>query len=114
MWSAIASTTRHSSRRSRVGSLGSHKRYRADVRRVVCEPNPNKFLLFVYYDKATAALGDVCWLVCTTEFCQLLGKQKATRSVYVFDSSFEAKEDMWTRFRHPLKNVAAEILKALK
>jgi hypothetical protein len=95
-------------------SLSGRGHYRANVRRATCAPNPNKLLLFVYYDKAVAALGDVCWLVRASEFCQLLGKQKATRPVYVFDSSFTAKTDMWTPFRLSLKNVAAAILKALK
>jgi hypothetical protein len=95
-------------------SLSGRGHYRANVRRATCAPNPNKFLLFVYYDKAAAALSNSCWLVRASEFCQLLKKQKATRPVYVFDSTFMAKTDTWASFRLPLKDVAAAILKALK
>jgi hypothetical protein len=95
-------------------SLSGRNRYIANVRRVVCKPNPNMFLLFVYYAKTAARLHDVCWLVPTLEFCQLLGKTNPARPVYVFDSSFEAKKDMWAPFHVSLKDLAAEILKALK
>src|SRR6266478_5775259 len=57
-------------------SLSARGHYRANVRRATCAPNPHKRLLFVYYDKATAALGDACWLVSAPEFCRLLAKQK--------------------------------------
>lgn len=95
-------------------SLSGRGHYRANVRRATCAPDSNKFLLFVFYDKATAALGETCWLVRAPEFCRLLVKQKVTRPVYVFDSTFTAKTDMWTPFRLSLKDVAAAILKGLK
>ena len=95
-------------------SLSGRGHYRADVRRATCNPNPNKFLLFVYYDASAAALGETCWLVRSIEFCALLGQQKVTRPVYVFDSTFSGKNDMWVPFRLPLKETANEILKALK
>jgi len=95
-------------------ALTGRGRYRANVRRATCEPNPNKFLLFVYYDKSQASLGDTCWLVRASEFCRLLSKQRETRPVYVFDSGFTSKADMWTPFRLSMKEVAATVLKALK
>jgi hypothetical protein len=95
-------------------SLSGRGHYRADVRRATCKPNPNKFLLFIYYDAVAAALGEICWLVRSSEFCALLGRQKETRPVYVFDSTFKGKNDMWVPFRISLKATAAEILKALK
>lgn len=95
-------------------SLTGRGHYRADVRRATCKPNPNKFLLFVYYDTVSAALGETCWLIRSTEFCALLSKQRVTRPVYVFDSTFKGKKDMWVPFRMPLKEIANEILRALK
>ena len=117
-----ATTSRRSSLNSRSEvlyiavsfSLSGRGHYRADVRRATCAPNPHKFLLFVYYDKAGASLGDTCWLVRASEFCELLKKQKATRPVYVFDSSFTGKADMWVPFRYQLKEIASTILKDLK
>jgi hypothetical protein len=95
-------------------SLTGRKRYRTDVRRATCAPNRNKFLLFVYYDKATAGLDETCWLVPSPAFCRLLGKQRPTRPVYVFDSTFTAKADMWVPHRLPLTELAAAVLKRLK
>lgn len=95
-------------------SLSGRGHYRADVRRATCAPNPNKFLLFVYYDRAMAALGETCWLVRSSDFCALLSNQKAARSVYVFDSTFRGKGDMWVPYRMPLNGVAAATLKALR
>jgi hypothetical protein len=99
--------------KSRFGLTG-RGRYRADVRRATCMPNPNKYLLFVYYNKDNAAIGDTCWFVPSTCFCQLLSNQRATRPVYVFDSAFTAKADMWSQFRLSVKDLTTEILKALK
>jgi hypothetical protein len=95
---------------SRVSGRG---RYRANVRRATCRPDANKFLLFVHYDNATAALGSVCWLVPASEFCALLSRQKLTRPTYVFNSTFGAKADMWAPFRLHLKNSASSILAML-
>ncbi len=95
-------------------SLSGRGHYRANVRRATCAPNPNKFLLFVYYDTAVAALGETCWLVRSSDFCALLSKQKETRPVYVFDSTFKGKGDMWVASRILLKDTAAAILKVLK
>jgi hypothetical protein len=95
-------------------SLSGRGHYRANVRRATCAPNPKKLLLFVYYDKAAAALGDTCWLVRASDFCTLLSKQKVTRPVYIFDSRFSAKTDMWTPFRRRLKDAATLILKELE
>ncbi len=95
-------------------ALSGRGRYRANVRRATCNPVPNKYLLFVYYNKDNAAIGDECWFVPSTDFCQLLRKQRSTRPVYVFDSGFAAKTDMWAPFRLSLKNLASEILKSLK
>jgi hypothetical protein len=95
-------------------SLNRRGYYRADVRRATCVPNPNKFLLFVYYDAAAASLGETCWLVRSPEFCASLSRQKATRAVYVFASTFKGTGDMWVPYRIALKDTAAAILKALK
>jgi hypothetical protein len=66
-------------------SLSGRGHYRANVRRATCLPNPNRYLLFVYYDGSLAALGDTCWLVPSDKFCNLLSRQKTARPVYVFD-----------------------------
>ena len=95
-------------------SLTGRGYYRADVRRATCSPNPNKFLLFLYYDKAAGTFGATCWLIPSTEFCARLGQQKATRPVYVFASTFRGKADMCVPFRLAFKDIAANILKALK
>jgi hypothetical protein len=95
-------------------SLSGRGHYRTNVRRATCAPAPSKLPLFVYYDKALAALGDTCWRVRASDFCQLLSKQKATRPVYVFDSTVTAKADMWAPFCLPLKDTATAILKELK
>jgi hypothetical protein len=75
--------------------------HRANVRRATCTPNPNTFLLFVYYHTTGAALSDTCWLVCVSHFCRLLRKQKASRPVYVFDSTVAGTGDTWAGFRRP-------------
>jgi hypothetical protein len=95
-------------------SLSGRGHYRANVRRATCSPSPNRFLLFIYYDTNGAALGEICWLVRASEFCALLGKQKATRPVYIFDSTFTAKGDMWVPFRLHLKDSAMAILSELR
>jgi hypothetical protein len=94
-------------------SLSGRGHYRANVRRATCAPNPNKYLLFVYYDTKIAALGETCWFIRSSEFCSLLSKQKETRSVYIFDSTFKGKGDMWVPFRIPWKDAATSILQAL-
>ncbi len=94
-------------------ALSGRGRYRTNVRRATCRPNSRKFLLFVYYDKSQASLGDTCWLVPASEFCKLLSNQRKTRDVYVFDSGFTSG-DMWTRFRLSVKDVATTMLKTLK
>jgi hypothetical protein len=94
-------------------ALSGRGHYRANVRRATCSPNPNKFLLFVYYDKEKAALGDACWLISSVDFCGRLANQRNTRSVYVFDSRFLSKGDMWAPSRLSIKNVAAKILAVL-
>ena len=81
--------------------MTGRRQYRANVQRATCAPNPNKLLLFVYYDKAVAALGDTCWLVPASEFCKLLRNQKATRPHYVFASTITRRADMWRSFRRP-------------
>src|SRR5262249_4155895 len=94
-------------------SLTGRGHYRANVRRATCAPNPNKFLLFVYYNKSDASLGETCWLVCSSDFCKLLSKQRTTRPVYVFDSTFHGKADMWAAFRRPLKEIGTTLLEVL-
>lgn len=94
-------------------SLTGREQYRADVRRATCSPNPNKLLLFVYYDRDRAGLGETCWLVPASRFCALLGGQRETRPVYVFATKFNAPTDMWAPFRLPTKQLAAAILKQL-
>ncbi len=95
-------------------SLSGRGHYRANVRRATCVSNPNKFLLFVYYDTTVAGLGETCWLIRSSEFRNLLSRQKVTRPVYIFDSTFKGKGDMWVPFRIPLKDAATAILQALK
>ena len=92
--------------------LGS---YRADVRRATCSPqHTSKCLLFVYYDKQKAALGDYCWLIPVPKFCRLLRNQRLTRPVYVFQSRFRAKGDMWAPFRVSTTHIAQEVVKRLR
>ena len=87
--------------------------YRADVRRATCSPDPNKLLLFVFYDEQRAGLGETCWLVNSQEFCKRLMRQKAGRKVYVFASTFTAKADMWVSSRRSIREVAAVIMEML-
>jgi hypothetical protein len=89
-------------------------RYRSNVRRATCPPNPSKFLLFVYYEKISAAIGETCWLIRASDFCQLLSNQRETRPDYIFNSSFNSKNDMWTPFRFSVRKLATEIEMALK
>ena len=94
-------------------ALSGRGRYRANVRRATCSANPNKIILFVYYNTAAMALGDTCWLVPASDFCRLLSRQRTSRPVYVFDSAFSSKDDMWVPCRLSVKAVASEILKKL-
>jgi hypothetical protein len=94
-------------------SLNGRGQYRADVRRATFSPNPNKHVLFIYYDKATGALGDTCWLVCSVPFCKHLKNQRVTRPNYVFVTKFKASADMWVPYRMPIKNLADAILEVL-
>jgi hypothetical protein len=94
-------------------SLTGRGHYRTNVKRATCSPNPNKHLLFVYYDKTSASLGDHCWLIAAPRFCELLGRQRKDRPVYVFDSSFSAKDDMWVPSRLTLKGLSDRILQIL-
>lgn len=94
-------------------SLTGRGHYRTNVRRATCSSNPNKHLLFVYYDRANASLGEHCWLVPAPRFCDLLEQQRKTRPVYVFDSKFNAKNDMWVKYQLLYKNLANKILAAL-
>ena len=95
-------------------TLTGRGQYRADVRRATCDPDTNRFLLFVYYDKAAVALGETCWFVPANEFCSLLGRQRQERKVYVFASKFTAPNDMWKPFRISVKTLAFNILKKVR
>ena len=94
-------------------TLEKHGRYRTNVRRATCKPNRNKFILFVYYDKSIANLGETCWLVCASDFCKLLSNQRATRPDYIFNSSFKSITDMWVPFKLSVKELAKRIEETL-
>jgi hypothetical protein len=49
-------------------------RFHAHVRRNTCRADPNRFLLFVFFEREFARLGETCWLVRADTFCQLLRK----------------------------------------
>ena len=89
-------------------------RYRANVRRATCKPDPNKFLLFVFYEKASAALGESCWLIRATDFCRLLSKQARKDNKYLFISTFTSPRDMWKPYRLSVKDLAKKIEKELQ
>ncbi|MBI2434540.1 MAG: hypothetical protein HYV26_16905 [Candidatus Hydrogenedentes bacterium] len=95
-------------------SLTGKGLYQTQVRRATCSSNPNKFLLFLYYDKDEACFRDECWLVSASDFCGLLSGQKAKRDKYVFASSFSSEKDMWARFKCSFKDLAEAILRALR
>jgi hypothetical protein len=94
-------------------TLSGRGHYRADVRRATCSPDPNKLLLFVYYDEQRAGLGETCWLINSQEFCTRLTRQKPGRKVYVFASTFRSRADMWAPFRLSVAEVAARIADVL-
>jgi hypothetical protein len=98
--------------KSRFG-LTPQGRYRTNVCRATCQPNPNKLLLFVFYEKASATLGETCWLIRASDFCHLLRNQRATRPDFIFNSSFNSY-DMWKPFRLLMKDLAREIRNALE
>ncbi len=95
-------------------TLTGRGQYTADVRRATCSPDPNRFLLFVYYDRVAVALGDTCWLVPAKEFCSLCSGQLETRAKYIFASKFTAQNDKWRPFRIPVKELAFHILKKVR
>lgn len=84
-------------------------RFHAHVRRNTCKADPNRFLLFVFFEKDDAILGETCWLVRADTFCELLKKQKTKDGRYVFISSFTSSRDMWKPFRLLLKDLARTI-----
>lgn len=87
--------------------------YRANVRRATCKPDSNRFLLFVFYDRASATLGENCWLVRADDFCRLLSDQ-TNQPAYRFTSSFTSPRDMWRSYRLSLKDLANALGKELK
>ncbi len=87
--------------------------YRTQVRRVVLHPNPNRLLLFVFYDTARAALGDTMWLVPSLAFAKLLAGQKQDRDTYAFQSRFTSAGDMWKSYRIPVQQLASELIRYL-
>ena len=89
-------------------------RYRPNVRRATCKPDSNKFLLFVFYEKASANLGESCWLIRATDFCRLLSKQATRQPKYLFMSSFTSRNDMWMPYRLSVKDLAKELGRELK
>ena len=89
-------------------------RYRANVRRATCKPDPNKFLLFVFYDEASKTLGERGWLIRATDFCRLLSKQTTRQPKYLFMSSFNSRNDMWMPYQLSVKDLAKELGKELK
>lgn len=84
-------------------------RFHSHVRRNVCKPDPNRFFLFVFFEKELAILGETCWVVRADTFCQLLKKQKRKDNTYVFISSFTSPRDMWKQHRLLLKDLAKAI-----
>lgn len=89
-------------------------RFKANVRRATCKPDANRFLLFVLFEKASATLGESCWLVPAYEFCSRLSKQNRKDKKYLFISSFTSPRDMWKPFRLGIKDLAKNIEKELE
>lgn len=87
--------------------------YRSQVRRVALHPGSSRFLLFVYYDTAKAALGEVMWLVPSTDFAKLLAGQKEGRDTYIFQSRFTSERDMWRPYRIPVQELAGQLIRCL-
>lgn len=94
-------------------SLTGRGGYRTNVRRATCHPNPNKFMLFVFYDREAGKLGDVCWLIPAVDFCTLLKGQRTTRANFIFESRFHSQQDMWKPFKTELPSLARRISEIL-
>ncbi len=94
-------------------TLSKRKAYRAQVRRVSLRPAPNRFLLFVYYDRMQVRLGETIWLVPTPEFYKLTGNQNKNRPHYVFCSFFTSKKDMWKPYQISTTELAKSLIQLL-
>ena len=91
-------------------TLSKRGNYRTQVRKAVLLPSPSKFLLFVFYDKVRAALGERMWLVPSLDFERLLQGQRAERPNFVFQSRFTSKADMWKPYQIGVQDLAAALL----
>lgn len=87
--------------------------YRTQVRRVALHSGPRRFLLFVYYDTAKAALGEIMWLIPSLDFAKLLAGQKQGRATYIFQSRFTSERDMWRPHRIPVQELASRLIRRL-
>lgn len=80
-------------------SLSKRQHYRTDVRKSTLSPSLRRFLLFVYFDASRSRVGDIMWLIPSMDFIKNLARQNPKRKVYVFDSSFRSRRDMWQRYQ---------------
>ena len=89
--------------------LNRRGKFRVDVRKKTLGFDHKKLLVLVYYDITEDRLGDSLWIVDVPIFRHLLRRQKLTRTIYIFDSSFLAR-DMWTPFRITLNELGSTLL----
>lgn len=86
--------------------------YRSQVRKKNFVPRKDLFIIFAYYDKTKALLGDTLWLIPSTDFVKSL-KGQTNKRVYVFQSRFNSQKDMWKSYKMTLKDFPSKMLEML-
>ncbi len=95
-------------------TLNKKGRFRSQVRRKSFRPRKDLYLAFVYYDVKTESLSDSLWLIPSCDFVKLLKGQSAKRKIYVFQSAFASKNDMWKPYRLQIQDLSSKLFELLK
>ena len=92
----------------------NHGKFQTQVRKKTLVPRDDLYLLFVFIDRKNLEIGDTLWFVPSKSFVRELGGQRKARDIYVFDTKFGAKNDMWRKYRIPKSQLPASIMRAIE
>ena len=87
--------------------------FKTQVRKKSFTPREDLYLAFVYYDTKKRGLGDCLWLIPSFDFPKLLKGQREDREIYVFQSKFDSKNDMWKPYKINIGDLSEKLFKLL-
>lgn len=88
--------------------------FKSQVRKKSFSPRKDLYLAFVYFDVQKNGLGEILWLIPTLDFIDLIKGQRSKKKIYVFQSKFTSRNDMWAKYKITLKEMPQKLLELLQ